>query len=486
MRRLRTPLFQSQSSQFVPAVSNQFRLLLGHKGPYAADREIEFPEELLQQIRHDLRQCEAYAEWRKIEKPGKFSYPRNTFGQCTQRVNDVPEYFCGCCKFTNPEAVLDTLIARHFVQLYSTDLYNGISVRQLYQRELLHSLEDMQTVQEFLENKHEWLDLVARHYSRMHWRAVECERVRMLNEWCTFISYVNSLATMSSLLMNEEQRADTFLQLLPGVPPQPRDGAFLYDTGWTDEIRKAVLQQVEGFFTQANIPLRKQPPFPFPLYHINDSWLLHGFVEPVNEAEKFIADAILKPEKQRRMVNACRNYYDGDEALDLLTERTMLTLADFHHDAPSWSPMESELRVCQEVLQHQAMHTFWSFYRGGELSVQFQRFFVTPAFFGHQVLQALLTQYQFEEEAEVLFTWIRREQLYLTNYNDQTFVLALEASVYAMMESMAGYRDLLSKYCSADRVVIHEQLPSDNDAFAVGYFVILVNGEEGYRDNMEW
>ena len=475
-------VFQSRLQQFVPAIA----VPLGGVH-YALNPEVTFADPILRQVRSDLRQCEAYKAYAHSTPAPELTFARNTAGQCTQQRPGSADYFCACCKFTDTESLLDGVISRYFAPFYCADLYAGVSISQLFAVHLLHALDDRQTIQEILSGRYEWTELVARHFSRLQWRALKCEQERALSEWANFISTVNSSPPGTALTMTEEQRSDLLAQLLPQVPPQPEDGAFIFRREWREQLTRGMAEQVEAYFAQVDIEPNKTPSFPYPLYHILDSWLMHGFFEPETAEEHFITEVLLKPEKQRRMVNACRNYFET--SLEIITDRTNLTLADFHETDrhESWTPMQSELEVCREVLENGAMRTLWTHYNGGgQFRITYQRFFVCAEFFAAEVLQALLTEHRFESDCEVLFTWLRQEQLMQNNYNNKTFALAIECSAAAMANKATEYRRLFDELCISERTIIKQDVPADEDAFANGYFVILANGEEDERDNMEW
>jgi len=456
---------------------------------YALDLEIKFPDELLDQVCYDLQACDAYKEHfvRVTMVQGK-TFSRNAFGQCTQQAQPgAIEYFCSCCKFTEPETLLRMLLARYFAAFYARELYAGISIDRLHTVQSLDSLEDASTLQDYRSGRYNWQTIVARHLSRLHWRAVRAEQERMLSEWANFINSANRIAPGKPINNNTVQRQHLLTLLLPEYPPQPRDGQFLIQERYRLLLYGSVQQRVAQFYEYNRTEMNEKPLDSYPLCDVLPNYTLHGFIKPTTPAGEFIGRCILEPENARRNVNALRNFYkDPDKKivrLEPILERTNLGVETFHlsntHDV--WRPTDAELEVCSDILDGQSMRTFWTRYDGSpNVRLAYQRYFVVPDFeCAAEILEYLLFVHIFDEVCVAKLRWIAGDQLQCTNYTDKTFAVAIPCQAKDVGALGVELKKVVREHCVAADVQFKGKLPDGKKYFSQGYAVITTVGADG-------
>jgi hypothetical protein len=440
---------------------------------------------LHQQIRTDLRSCDNYrGDFSRNYKTASRGAMRNVKGQCTRSAT-TKTIFCACCKFSNPEVILDNLIVHYFVPFYSEELYECVSITHLVSRESLGEISDLETMVDFQSGRFEWTRLVARHFSRLHWRAVRCEQERMLAEWASFIRQVNAFDREDGLLcMSEAQRTDFLTQLLPGEPGEPDDGAFLYRMEWADRLKTALNEEVKHFFTGIGLTMAEEAPlYPFALCDVLDTCVMHSFPNPESEPQRWIDQMILKPEIGRRRLNACRNAFPETRSL-LLNPAPLLDLCNFHtilEESVEWKPSPEQLQSCSEVIAGNANRTMWVKY-AGEGIVEGVRYVLTSQFLGQNVLHDLLSLYSFEG-CTMDAWWMREREFFHWNSFGATFAMGVRCDAVDAATLNGEYELLVQKCCVSGRIEWRYGGVRTEDEFAKGFLVITAKSE---ADEMEW
>jgi hypothetical protein len=475
------PGFRSGKYDRMAPISNGLRTVLtwGEGDQTAGSKLIQH------QIRDDLRSCDTYygSFSRNYKNPSTHGPMRNVFGQCT-RSAVTKTFFCACCKFANPEVILDNLLVYYFMPFYNAELYQGIGVTHLVGRAALHDLSDMETMADFQSGRFEWIEFVTRHFSRLHWRAVKCEEERMLTEWASFMRQVNEVERNEGLLsISEDQRNELLSQLLPDIPGEPEDGGFLYQVQWKDRLTKSMTDQVKHYFTEIGLEeMEDDPLYPFALCDILDVCFMHGLKDPETEPELWIDSVVIKPEVIRRRVNACRNAFP--EKLCLVRGPSLLDLSNFHTllaTVMPWCPESADLVRCQEVLLGCAIRTMWVKYNGDAI-LEGVRFLTTTRFFGQKVVSELLNIYSFEG-CKIEAEWMRPSQLVQSNYNTATFAVCLKCTAAEADLINAAYKNLFEKTCVSGETEWKFAGGKMEDEFARGCLVLVARSD---TDEMEW
>lgn len=434
---------------------------------------------LLERIVNDLRYCDAYKKLNRVPQVQTETHWRNIYGHCTHFHAGTQELFCNCCKFQMPEKVVETTIANYFVPFYDPEMYRGVSIDHLMPVDTLDGLSDEYTLQDFCQQQYTWHQLVTRHYSRLHWRAVRSEQERMLLDWIDFMRQINSAGDIE---LKEAQREIMFNILLPELPTAPSDGAFLCRKTMESGMREAIAEQVKRHYEECQLTLYKHTSFQFPLCEIIDVWLMHELKAPSTPIEHFIDQTIHRPERIRRIVNACRNWFE--EALDLLTYSTNLTSMTFMNEPndDNYTPSSCDLQFARYILdqkQDALLKTFWCNYTGGTDLIRFNKYFVCNEFFLMELLQHLCFEYTFEYSCIIDVIW---------NSNDKQDSFYCGKSVYGISYPCVGenarselksLQEFFEENCICSGVKFNKVvLPSPQQFFTNGFLNVVVSHDE--------
>lgn len=274
------------------------------------------------------------------------------FGTCSNAGLGVNNLFCGCCAFTQPDEVLDTLLVNYFLPFYIPSLYEGLAVEHLIPAADLDDIATKQTLIEFQSSEFTWRQLVSRHISRRHWRAVQLEQERMLSEWTRFIETTH--VKRPHRWGHERKLSYLSNLLLPTQPPRPSDGCLLRRTTSDVELREALHQSTLMFFAQYGLAANPTKPQQYPLHDMNWQWELHGPEQTQDACDAFVELHLITPEKVRRQTNACMNFYASRIWAPLMTPHlaTPTTfLARLTTESIEWEPSEEEIEACRGLLQ---------------------------------------------------------------------------------------------------------------------------------------
>jgi hypothetical protein len=476
---------ESQKYERMAPIANGLASML-QWGTYGHGEDVS---RIHKQIKEDLRSCTNYTasfsrEYRSPKAPGAM---RNVLGQCTREV-DTKTMFCACCKFPNPEVILDNLLVHYFTPFYNDSLYEGVSLINLVSRQNLESIEDLQTLLDFQSGRFEWPHLVTRHLSRLHWRAVRCEQERMLDEWAGFMRQVNDIEREEGLLsMSEDQRTDMLTHLLPGIPGEPEDGGFLYRREWAEKLREGMTAQVKHYFSQIGEDLAEgvgeEKVFPYPLCDILDNFMMHAIPPAQTPVQEWLRLVVIDPEIARRRVNACRENFP-DELPAIHGPSPLIDLTNFHSltgEAELWSPRAADLRSCKEVIEGNATRTMWVKY-GGDCVLEGVKFITTERFLGQKVLQELLVLYRFEG-CTFHVLWLSQLSAYRCDFRQVTFAVAIRCKAVEAGQVNADYRRLFEKCCVSGETQWSFTGPGSEDEFCNGFMVIAAKADD---DDMEW
>lgn len=307
---------------------------------------------LKERILVGFRSCEAYQAFCDAPSGDSLRRIRNAFGQCLE----TKSLFCTCCRFGSPDVVLN-IMASHCRKLFDSQLYDGIAVNSLLAPEILGDLTLEQTVRDYASETYDWIQLINRHFSRMHWMAVQCEQQRLLKEWTQFICFVNETVTLQSF---DQAMVDHWMNLLyPSEPPRPERGFFLIRQEHVEQMKSAVIDRVRCFFATITVPFEIQMDEEYRYVEFGEFWSLHEVDTPISPVEQMIQRLLIQPEQERRQVNACRMYCGGN--LSPIRYPSNLTHFTFSNTPveSSWHPFIEEVEACQQFLDHGKTSAIW-------------------------------------------------------------------------------------------------------------------------------
>lgn len=445
------------------------------KEHYAFQQNVDL--HLLSRIIDDLQCCDAYKKMNKIPQVLYPTHWRNIYGHCTHFMAGTKELFCSCCKFQTPRTVVETTIASYFLPFYDPEMYRGISIDHLVNVDLLEGLGDEYTVKDFCEQRYTWTQLISRHYSRMHWRAVRAEQERFLLDWIDFMRQINS---SSDLELKEAQRNLMFNILLPELPPTPTDGAFLCRKTMESEMRDAITLQVQRHYEDCEIKIFNRP-FSFPLCEITEVWLLHEPKAHKTPIEYFIDQTVHKPERIRRIVNACRNWFE--EPLNLISYPTTLNSMTFMNEpiVNSYIPSNCDLQFAHYLLDQKqdAIHkTFWFRYEGGIESITYNKYFMCNDFFLMELLQNLFNEYPFENVCNVDVSWVSSDKQDAFFCGKSVYGISYPCTGEKANQEVTSILEFFTENCVCERVRFNVMsFPTPQQFFSTGYMNIIVSHE---------
>ena len=434
--------------------------------------------DLITRIVHDLQCCDAYKKLNKIPQVRHETHWRNIYGHCTHFMAGTQELFCTCCKFENPQTVIENTIANYFIPFYDPEMYRNVGTDHLMSVDLLEGIGDEYTLQDFCSQRYSWIQLITRHYSRMHWRAVHAEQERLLLDWIDFMRQINSTGDFE---MKEAQRKIMFNTLLPELTAIPSDGAFLCQKTMETEMRDTIKEQVKRHYEECQLTIFKRP-FQFALSDITEVWLLHEPKSPSTPIEHFIDQTIHKPERIRRIVNACRNWFS--DPLDVLHYPSDLTSMTFMNEPnfDTYIPSNCDLQFARYILdqkQDALLKTFWFRYEGGFDPILLNKYFVCEQFFLMELLQNLFDQYPFEYSCHVVLTWVPNLAQEVFYCGKSIYAVSYPCSGENAKEEVSSIQEFFDQHCVCEYVRFNKiTLPTPQEFFSAGFMNIIVSHDE--------
>jgi hypothetical protein len=460
-------------------------LFLRRTSPYIREVTTEAPSDLfrlppsnnriVQQIKADLRACPQHTAFQQAAGPTQRSNSiRTIFGTCSKAGLGINNLFCGCCVFSQPDEVLDTLLVNYFLPLYSPSLYEGFAVEHLLPAADLGNLGSRETLVEFQASEFTWRQLVSRHLSRRHWRAVQLEQERMLAEWTRFIE--TTQAKRPQRWKQEKKLAYLSELLLPAQPPQPPDGCFLRQTQSDAELREALQQSTSAFFLQYGLTANPTKPQQYAPHAMNWQWELHGPEEARDASDAFVESHLIGPEKVRRQTNACMNFYANITWPPLMTphQATPTTfLARTTTESVEWEPSEEEIVACQGLLQLRNV-VAWARYSEAAIMYPNRRMWKAMDIEAVDCLRRLLLHHPFA--ASVVFT--ARWQTEPALDGPCTFALAISTDGDTVAALITELQTAVDEHAVCTEKQFWFQPPPTSEQLGLGWLTLTVEGEE--------
>lgn len=402
-----------------------------------------------QQIDHHLKErilngfkaCEGYKEFCDIPNGNVVGRnTRNVFGQCLK----TKSLFCTCCQFGTPSTVLEILVS-HCKKLFEHQLYEFNSVQSLLNPEFLGELSAEQSVADYGSQSYDWIQLVDRHLSRMHWLAVKSEQERLLREWTNFIIFVNSRESEVSFDLETIERLKS--TLYPNEPPKPTNGYFLLRKEHVEQMKQAVMDRVKAFFSTITLAFEIQIEEEYRYNDFGEFWALHELPEPFTPAEQLITQILIAPERQRRQLNACRMYCGFN--LRPVIYPTDLTFFTFSHTPKqlSWKAMDEEIEACVMCLEHGKTKRVWWVPFTHDMTWFRRRALEATDLTYTDCLKRLLFEYSFMNGCLVEFLSYDGD-----DFEPSVFSIKIEVPVNEMQLFIQHTMDVFQEHCVANHI----------------------------------
>lgn len=331
---------------------------------FYSDAELTESMKSLQNTRLKVRTCRA----------------RTILGCCASISTNLT---CQCCKFTEPEQVLENRVFGLIAKLCEPSRYNGVSVYELVPECELGDLNispELMLFREIRNSNYLWRDHISRYFSRLHWVAVNFEALRLFREWIEFMRVVNESPKVL-LFSNSALEKELLERLVPAIPPRPQGGDFLHSVSHSENLRRYVQERVDGFNSIAYVfdttPVGVGR---FALYDVCDRFTLYSDANGISNSMQYnpvVERLIFERERNRRHVNSVRESATADfgcyqTPCKGITVMESL-LEEFGSTAYNWSFTAEDLSLCDWILG--GVLDIWNEFIPGETDTTISNYF---------------------------------------------------------------------------------------------------------------